>query len=490
MNFINISIPSVILDERIASDRVSARESIEKFAQNWIWFFSIIQFVNSTLLIYVFTMTFYGFGTCPVVEVIGRVDHSQSASAIGNAALFIVGYAISMISNIGVCDFDFNRISKFLPTAIYGGVVPDLSRDIVTDNLDHVTIGDFDTLSPDAVVYNESIITDDFDRNVTQDDLPNALTNPHTDLPFISTGCRVFGPRADSIMTEYSIGDRSIVYDDDISRKKFYVDHVFRGHTLNQEIYEYYELNCNFISGNAPVVFFFIGASGTGKSYTLSGEQSSICDDNGLVGRALSDLLSSDHHDGPCILSVTAMGINAKSVVDLCASKRAGISTNGFNIDELFTREIGNTRDVIRFVKFLRDNRTTAHTKLNPNSSRTRMITKARVLSSAGKIMKQILFIDLAGFEPLDLVECGTSSFINSSLLTLQNVLLSLVARSSQIPFRESMLTRILQPYLLSESKIIVLATIGLTHEYIRSDHNVLKFMTRITGKKRKKKSC
>lgn len=100
-------------------------------------------------------------------------------------------------------------------------------------------------------------------------------------------------------------------------------------------------------------------------------------------------------------------------------------------------------------------------------------------------IYKSAIFVDLAGFEPTDGTDSASSLFINSTLLTLQNVLKAIVSKSVQIPFRESILTKILRPYLLTQCKIFILGTVALQTFTTRNDHTTLKFVSSLTGKRR-----
>lgn len=98
----------------------------------------------------------------------------------------------------------------------------------------------------------------------------------------------------------------------------------------------------------------------------------------------------------------------------------------------------------------------------------------------------QLIFVDLAGFEPMDTMDIKSSTFINGSLSALQSVLMSMVKKDEIFSYRNSSLTKILQKYLTIESKIVLLATVKLSLLSLRSDLNALRPVAALTGVRRK----
>ena len=91
--------------------------------------------------------------------------------------------------------------------------------------------------------------------------------------------------------------------------------------------------------------------------------------------------------------------------------------------------------------------------------------------------------IDLAGSEKpsQSSLRRKEGAFINKSLLTLGTVISKLGSVKGHIPFRDSKLTKILQPFLQSGSHISVILTVG---ENISDSLNTLAFGMRLKNMK------
>ncbi len=97
--------------------------------------------------------------------------------------------------------------------------------------------------------------------------------------------------------------------------------------------------------------------------------------------------------------------------------------------------------------------------------------------------VSQLNLIDLAGSEraTADLDRRKEGAFINKSLLTLGTVISKITEEGSgHVPFRDSKLTRLLQPSLLGDARIIVIATISPTATNFEESLNTLQFAARV----------
>ena len=126
-----------------------------------------------------------------------------------------------------------------------------------------------------------------------------------------------------------------------------------------------------------------------------------------------------------------------------------------------------------------------AETRMNHSSSRSHCIFKidfrAKILSSGTQISSVVNLIDLAGSEGVAKSDiCGRrlkeGSSINKSLLAMYNVIKKLNKKSSFICFRESKLTRILQPYLGGNSLTSIICNINPHVSNYQESINTLRF--------------
>lgn len=98
-------------------------------------------------------------------------------------------------------------------------------------------------------------------------------------------------------------------------------------------------------------------------------------------------------------------------------------------------------------------------------------------------------FVDLAGYEPSDPSNSGTTKFISQSLNSLQRILISITTVDSVPSFRSSSLTRVLRKFFSVDCKIFLLATVRFSALSIRGNLNALKSVSMFTGMRRKQNS-
>ena len=94
--------------------------------------------------------------------------------------------------------------------------------------------------------------------------------------------------------------------------------------------------------------------------------------------------------------------------------------------------------------------------------------------------LSRINFVDLAGSEALS-YEFGTkqqeeTKSINLSLLALRHVITSLATKESFIPYRESVLTRLLAPSLSMNSVTAILCTVNANEKHLAMTQGTLRF--------------
>ena len=137
--------------------------------------------------------------------------------------------------------------------------------------------------------------------------------------------------------------------------------------------------------------------------------------------------------------------------------------------------------------------RTTASTKMNVNSSRSHTIfrmviqSKAKGKTDSRSVKVSVLnFVDLAGSERLRKsgsvgARAHETTHINLSLMTLGTVISKLAdgKKGEFVPYRNSKLTRILQPSLGGNAKTAIIATIALTEAHAEETSHTLRFAAR-----------
>jgi len=260
------------------------------------------------------------------------------------------------------------------------------------------------------------------------------------------------------------------------------------------------------LSGYSCTIFAY-GQTGTGKTYTMSGDMTDtmgiLSDEAGIIPRVLQQLFNKlevgeAEHCVKCSfielyneelrdLLSTDEGVNLKIYDE--ASRRGHASTLVQGMEE---KHIKNAAEGIRVLQQGSFRRHVAATNFNDHSSRshtvftiTAYVKKANEngiedLVCAGKLN----LVDLAGSENVqrsgaDNRRAAEAGMINKSLLTLGRVINALVDRSSHIPYRESKLTRLLQDSLGGHTKTCIIATISPVRSNLEETMSTLDYAFR-----------
>ncbi|KAK2068199.1 hypothetical protein P8C59_002856 [Phyllachora maydis] len=233
---------------------------------------------------------------------------------------------------------------------------------------------------------------------------------------------------------------------------------------------------------------FAYGQTGTGKTYTMSGDMSDnfglMSDAAGIIPRVLHALFNKLEMDETenCVRcsfielyneelrDLLSADDSAKLKIYDDNSRRGHATTVVQGMEE---RHITNAAEGLRWLQEGSVRRQVAATKCNDLSSRSHTVFTITVYIKraggdgedyvgAGKLN----LVDLAGSENIqrsgaENKRAAEAGLINKSLLTLGRVINALVDRNAHIPYRESKLTRLLQDSLGGRTKTCIIATIS-----------------------------
>jgi kinesin family protein 11 len=232
---------------------------------------------------------------------------------------------------------------------------------------------------------------------------------------------------------------------------------------------------------------FAYGQTGTGKTYTMTGDISDVLplpDAAGIIPRvlyALFNRLETDETENS--VKCSFIELYNEELRDLFSTDDAvklkifeDNSKKGHSTTLVQGMEECHLKTASHGIQLLREGshkRQVAATKCNDLSSRShtvftimvyikRMNEEGVEYLSAGKLN----LVDLAGSENIqrsgaENKRAAEAGLINKSLLTLGRVINALVERSSHIPYRESKLTRLLQDSLGGRTKTCIIATLS-----------------------------
>ncbi|XP_041105316.1 kinesin-like protein KIF28P [Polyodon spathula] len=224
------------------------------------------------------------------------------------------------------------------------------------------------------------------------------------------------------------------------------------------------------------------GQTGSGKSYSMIGNTAN----QGIIPAICKELFkeTGENRDSNRLhqVSFSMLEIYNEQVVDLLSKSKApgGLKVRedqqrGFYVEGLKLVPCESYGQIERLMEQGTRARTTASTNMNACSSRSHMVITIQLKQICTKenLTKQsnINLVDLAGSERQrssgsegDRLKEGTA--VNLSLTTLGNVISSLAdvavgRKSVHIPYRDSVLTKLLQSALGGNSRTVMIATVS-----------------------------
>lgn len=279
------------------------------------------------------------------------------------------------------------------------------------------------------------------------------------------------------------------------SNYRYAFDLLFDGNTSSETVYHRMARPIvNAVREGKHGTIFAYGQTGSGKTYSLHGSIS----DPGLIELAAQDIFrdtQSQHHR----VTVQYFEIYNEKVRDLIAvsPREKGLlpqlavqeDSKGNVVVQAREECVSSVGDILRYLRIGNKNRATFATRQNAQSSRSHAIVRFRVESRRTECgTKHVSFlnmIDLAGSENSSAAAVAglrkrEGGKINQSLLSLSQVVHALSLpkdkRPKHIAFRNSKLTRILQPHLQGNAALAVLCCISMQKEHVEESKSTLKF--------------
>ena len=241
------------------------------------------------------------------------------------------------------------------------------------------------------------------------------------------------------------------------------------------------------VLGGFNCTIFAYGQTGTGKTYTMTGDISNVLplpDAAGIIPRVLDAMFQRlEASETEHLVKCSFIELYNEELRDLLSpddaiklkifddnTKKSHATTMVQGMEECYLKS------AVQGITLLRNGshkRQVAATKCNDLSSRSHTVftitvqrkgttTDGQEYMNTGKLN----LVDLAGSENIqrsgaENKRAAEAGLINKSLLTLGRVINALVERSSHIPYRESKLTRLLQDSLGGRTKTCIIATLS-----------------------------
>lgn len=241
------------------------------------------------------------------------------------------------------------------------------------------------------------------------------------------------------------------------------------------------------LSGFNCTIFAY-GQTGTGKTYTMSGDITDILplpDASGIIPRVLHSLFQKlENEEMENSVKCSFIELYNEELRDLLShddtvklkifedsNRKSHSATMVQGIEETHINTASRGIELLRVGSHKRQ---VAATKCNDLSSRSHTVFTIttyikRKLETTGEdyiCSGKLNLVDLAGSENIqrsgaENKRAAEAGLINKSLLTLGRVINALVDKNSHIPYRESKLTRLLQDSLGGRTKTCIIATLS-----------------------------
>ncbi|KAI3703509.1 hypothetical protein L1987_73635 [Smallanthus sonchifolius] len=256
------------------------------------------------------------------------------------------------------------------------------------------------------------------------------------------------------------------------------------------------------ISGFNGTVFAY-GQTNSGKTHTMRG--SSV--EPGVISLAVHDLFDmiQQEIDREFLLRMSYMEIYNEEINDLLAPEHRKLQIHesierGIFVAGLKEEIVTSPKQVLEFMEFGEAHRHIGETNMNLHSSRShtifRMIIESRdkvedeyAENACDAVRVSVLnLVDLAGSERAaktgaEGVRLKEGSHINKSLMTLGTVIKKLSegaeSQGGHVPYRDSKLTRILQPALGGNANTAIICNITLAQIHADETKSSLQFASR-----------
>jgi kinesin family protein C2/C3 len=256
--------------------------------------------------------------------------------------------------------------------------------------------------------------------------------------------------------------------------KSYEFEKVYRPTSTQDEVFEDTRAIITSCVDGYNVCIIAYGQTGSGKTYTMMGPH----DNPGVNIRSIKELFKilQERDKTHFEMKVSMVEVYNECIYDLLTSpderEKLHIQNKGKNINIQGLTEciVTSTDDIKKIMTVGENNRTTASTKMNTNSSRSHLLL-ILLLKSYNSVSQmtthgRLTLVDLAGSERISRSEATglrltEAAAINKSLSALGQVYGSIRDGALHIPFRNSKLTHLLQPCLGGNAKACMFVNVS-----------------------------
>ena len=297
-----------------------------------------------------------------------------------------------------------------------------------------------------------------------------------------------------------------------LTKHAFVYDHVFGPNSTQEDVFEELAMFVQSVLDGYSCCVFAYGQTGSGKTYTMEGPSSdasttSVEDEikegspfRGVIPRTVELLFTSmrelEIRGWKYSIEVRFLEVYNEQIRDLLAKSSAASSvklqhdaSGKTTVSGCKTVPVTTPDAVYALIKTARAARAVAATRYNDYSSRSHSVFQLYLHGHNEKrretVESVLNLVDLAGSERLSATsgEGVTSAArqketlnINLSLMNLRKVITALASKQSHVPYRESVLTQLLQNALGGECKMLMFVNVSPEPANLSQSLSSLKF--------------
>ncbi|KAF5755825.1 putative plus-end-directed kinesin ATPase [Helianthus annuus] len=290
------------------------------------------------------------------------------------------------------------------------------------------------------------------------------------------------------------INDTTVLFRNSLQERSMFptaysFDRVFSGDATTRQVYDEGAkgIALSVVSGINSSIFAY-GQTSSGKTYTMTG----------ITEYTVADIYAymQKHEERAFVLKFSAIEIYNEAIRDLLSTDNIPLRVlddpeKGTIIEKLTEETLRDWGHLKQLLSVCEAQRKVGETSLNETSSRSHQILRLTIESSANefigkdkstKLTASVNFVDLAGSErAAQALSVGQrlkeGCHINRSLLTLSTVIRKLSkGKHGHVNYRDSKLTRILQPCLGGNARTAIICTLSPAREHVEQSKNTLLF--------------
>ncbi|KAK5640171.1 hypothetical protein RI129_010982 [Pyrocoelia pectoralis] len=268
-----------------------------------------------------------------------------------------------------------------------------------------------------------------------------------------------------------------------INKQLYSFDHIFGEDASQEKVYNIMvkPLVQKVLQGYNCTIFAY-GQTGSGKTYTIGSHPKGDAE-AGFIARLCDELFSNREEYRDMAISINYYEIYNEKVFDLLSDKKEPLLVKGFKVDGLETIHVHNQSEAAQLLAMGSLNRHTGETKQNRYSSRSHAIftltcvVKNEICETEAKLN----LVDLAGSESVRKTGTEGSQFqeginINKGLFYVGRVINALTTNMVHVPYRQSMITTILQDSLSKRNFITLVACVSPDLQDVHETIQTLEF--------------